>query len=145
MKRNGCFYLGENQEGLHVYLQKPSWDCGWYWGFGYVKEFRGKKQDYETHTHFDSLFLEHNIFDSYKRYFKTSVLNDEKIWLLLGFMKEFYISKNYAELLQYGNYITSKAKNILDDKNKEANQKEAERINKVLLPELFEKIECLFI
>ena len=58
-------------------------------------------------------------------------------------MKEFYIMKKYAELLQYGNYITSKAKNVLEEKNEEANKKEVYRINKILLPELFKKIDKL--
>lgn len=58
-------------------------------------------------------------------------------------MKEFYISTRYAELLQYGNYITSKAKCFLDDKNKKENEREIKRINKIILPELFQKIENL--
>ena len=55
-------------------------------------------------------------------------------------MKEFYVMEKYSELLKYGNYITEKAKNITEEKNKEENKKEYERINKILMPELFKKI-----
>src|SRR5687767_15009990 len=41
---------GENSTRNRVYLEKHKWDCGWYWGFGYI----GNRA---WHTHFDSLFL----------------------------------------------------------------------------------------
>ena len=140
--REECYLLGKRKEdGKKTYLVSPSWDCSWYWGFGYIQTYTTR--DIYDHQHFDNLFLEDNIFDSFKNYFQETTLNDEEIWELLGYMKEFYTMKEYAELLQYGNHITSKAKNILEDKNKEANKKEVERINKILLPELFRKIDKL--
>ena len=33
------YLLGINQENEKVWLEKPSWDCDWYWGFGYVEIF----------------------------------------------------------------------------------------------------------
>lgn len=27
------YLLGINKEGKHIWLEEPSWDCGWYWGF----------------------------------------------------------------------------------------------------------------
>lgn len=136
------YLLGKRKEdGKKVYLVAPSWDCNWYWGFGYIETY-GKKYIYD-HQHFDNLFLKEDIWDSFKEYFVETTLNDSEIWQLLGYMKEFYVMQEYAELLQYGNHITSKAKNILCEKNQEANKQETERINETLLPELFEKIDKL--
>lgn len=133
------YLLGiRKEDNKKVYLAKATWDCKWYWGFGYVNTFTPR--DIYDHQHFDSLFLKNNIFDSFKEYFKQTTLTDDEIWLLLGYMKEFYIAGKYAELLRHGNYITSRAVSFTEEKNKEANQKEIERINKILLPELFEKI-----
>ena len=136
------YLLGKRKEDeKKVYLVAPSWDCNWYWGFGYVQTY-GKK-DLCDHLHFDGLFLKETIFDSFKEHFIETTLNDNEIWQLLGYMKEFYVMEKYAELLQYGNHITSRAKNILCEKNQESNKQEIERINKTLLPELFEKIDKL--
>lgn len=137
-----CYLLGKRKEdGKNIYLVAPSWDCNWYWGFGYIRAYT--KYDIYDHQHFDSLFLKNDIFDNFKNYFQETVLTNDEIWELLGYMKEFYIMQKYAELLQYGNYVTPKAKNILEEKNKEANEKETERINKTILPELFKKIDKL--
>ncbi len=133
------YLLGiRKEDDKKVYLTKATWDCDWYWGFGYVNTFTPR--DIYDHQHFDSLFLKNNIFDSFKKYFKQTTLNDNDIYILLNYMKEFYICQKYAEVLRYGGYITSIAPSITEPKNKEANQKEIERINKILLPELFEKI-----
>ena len=138
------YFLGIRKEDKkRVYLIKESWDCNWYWGFGYIQTFF--RNDIYDHQHFDNLFLKKDIFDSFKNYFETTPLTNDEIWQLLGYMKEFYVAQQYAELLQYGNYITSKAKCFLDDENIETNKKEVERINKKILPELFKKIEKLFI
>lgn len=133
------YFLGIRKEDKkRVYLTAASWDCDWYWGFGYINTFQ--KNDTYEHYHFDSLFLKNNVFDSFKEYFIETPLSDNEVWQLLGYMKEFYIMKKYAELLQYGNYITSDAISILEEKNKEQNEKEVKRINKILIPELLEKI-----
>ena len=40
MSAFSCFYLlGRDEEGINYWLEEPSWDCGWYWGFGYVETY----------------------------------------------------------------------------------------------------------
>lgn len=139
------YLLGEDKEGIKYWLVEASWDCGWYWGFGYIETYTNNKKpenarDINSYQHFNSLFLKENILDGYHDFFVKSTLSDEEIWKLLGYMKEFYVCNEYTELLQYGNHITSSAKNIKEEENEEANKKESERINKKLLPELFKKI-----
>ena len=36
VKEKNDILLRSRKEGERVYLSKHSWDCGWYWGFGYV-------------------------------------------------------------------------------------------------------------
>lgn len=137
------YYLGKRKEdGKKVYLISPSWDCGWYWGFGYVETFT--KNDIYDHQHFDTLFLKENIFDSFINYFDEINIKRDDVWLLLSYMKEFYIMQQYAELLKHGGYISTRAISILDEKNKQQNEQEYKRINETLLPELFEKIKKIF-
>ena len=33
------YLLGKDEDGVKWYLRKPTWDCGWYWGFGYLDSF----------------------------------------------------------------------------------------------------------
>ena len=34
------YLLGKDAEGVKYWLESPSWDCGWYWGFGYVETYQ---------------------------------------------------------------------------------------------------------
>lgn len=35
------FLLGCDSENIMYWLKSPSWDCGWYWGFGYIRSENG--------------------------------------------------------------------------------------------------------
>lgn len=133
------YLLGKEREtGNFVYLTSATWDCDWYWGFGYIETY--SKNDIDEHRHFYDLFLKNNLYYSFKDFFSETPLNDNEIYELLGYMKEFYTMSKYAELLRFGNYITSRAISIKEEKNEEKNLKEYNRINKILMPELFNKI-----
>ena len=140
------YLLGANDEGVKYWLEAASWDCEWYWGFGYVETYTNNKnpektRDIKSHQHFDGLFLNKGISpEDFKKVLPNTPLSDREIWILYGYMEEFYTMREYADLLHRGNNITSKAKSIKEEKNEESNKKEYERINKILLPELFEKI-----
>ncbi len=38
------YLLGKDSEGISYWLEAPSWDCGWYWGFGYVETYRSNRK-----------------------------------------------------------------------------------------------------
>ena len=139
------YFLGRDENGENYWLEAASWDCGWYWGFGYVETYTNNNnpelsRDINSHRHFDGLFLKENIFDGFHNALVETPLNNSEIWELLGYMKEFYIMREYSDLLNSGNRITSKAKNIKEEENETENKKEYKRINEKLMPELFEKI-----
>jgi hypothetical protein len=140
------YLLGINQDGEYVYLEKESWDCGWYWGFGYLHTFSNNKcpersRDLNSHQHFDSLFLKGPACarDMFKKYFKSTVLTESEIWELCDYMKTFYTLKSVAELFKHGySYQTEKAK--IDNLQLPEQQ---DLVNKVWLPEVFKRIEKL--
>lgn len=138
--------LGTDQNGRKLFLVAPSWDCGWYWGFGYVETYTNnshpeRSKDIASHNHFDSLFGTNcNLYDGFKRIIKDSTLSDNELWKLCDYMRTFYCLQETAEVLGRGySHYTEKAKlDIIKD------EAYAERINKVVLPELFKHIEELF-
>ena len=140
------YLLGVDREGDYVWLEKESWDCNWYWGFGYLHTFTNnlhpeRAKDLASHFHFDSTFFNKQScsFEVFKEYFKESVLTDDELWQLLDLMRTYYALKASAEIFGCGySRYTKKAK---IDKLKSVETEDA--INKSLLPEVFKKIEEL--
>lgn len=133
-----------------IYLQKPSWDCGWYWGFGYLHGHPRNNRTWLTHTHFDSVFFDDgnctptefkgvSAWDRFHKFDKCT-LSDDEFWLLLDYMKTFYTLKEAAAVFgRGGSHYTARA-NDAKIKNTEL----SDHINKDILPALFKKIDALF-
>lgn len=135
------YLLGKDKEGVLYWLEQASWDCDWYWGFGYVENYTNNKQphlsrDKNGHQHFDGLFLERNIYDSFKELLVETPLTNNEIWQLLELMKTFYTLRKTSELYHLGgsHITTNNIKDLLK------NEEEENRINKELLPKLFEEV-----
>lgn len=140
------YLLGTDKNGRKLFLVEPSWDCGWYYGFGYVETYTNntdpeRSRDIASHNHFNYLFGNNcNLYDGFKGIIKDSTLDDDEIWKLIDYMKTFYCLSETAEVLKRGySHYSERAKlDIVKD------EVYAERINKVILPELFKHIENLF-
>lgn len=154
-------YLGRTKDGTDkVFLEDFSWDCGWYWGGGYIG-------NNNFHCHFDGCFLDvpderghplgrfttpWNEKAKVKGYVVLrngcaiwegieTFLNDvpEHIknnwWRIKDLFKQFYTLKNAAEVYQYGGRCSDKGRT-----EKEINKKMANAINKhiekVIIPEI---------
>lgn len=141
-------FIGENN-GEKIYLTSPSWDCGWYWGFGYL----GNKN---SHYHIDGLkkhktynfekkcfeYEFTNLFDGFKKHFgNTLVIRDSQLWTLCELLQTFYTLKETAEVLSKGgsHYTSNPAK------DKIINKTEVNRINNEVLPAIFEEIYKILI
>ena len=145
-----------------IYLTGFKWNCGWYWGGGYI----GNKN---MHTHFNSCFLEcpdsrghslGNFYDSWTKlpdYLKEEgvlrISNGAAVWEDLSFFlddaqyntnqwqrikdlyKQFYIYRDAAEAFQYGGHCTP-----TDRSKKEVNKRKAKSVNdhieSVIIPEI---------
>lgn len=141
------YLLGADAEGTKYWLEAPSWDCDWYWGFGYVEtytnnDYPNRSRDINSHQHFDSLFLNDskvNAFDAFKEFFKETTLSEKEIWLLIDYMYSFYALKRAAGILSMGySHMTEKAK--LSEVQSTGMSKE---INEKILPAIFKQIDIL--
>lgn len=140
------YLLGKDKDGINYWLVAPSWDCGWYWGFGYVRTYTNnrcpeKSKDMRSHQHFGHLFLNENASarDAFKDFFAETPLTDDEIWQLVDYMKTFYTLKSVAQLFKYGHSWQSEKAKIDALENEET----ADLVNKSWLPEVFKRIEAL--
>lgn len=140
------YLLGRDKEGTNYWLEEPSWDCGWYWGAGYIETYTNNRcpersKDINSHQHFDSLFLNGPkcARDMFKDFFVETPFTDDEIWELVDYMKTFYTLKEVAELFKHGySWQTEKAK--IDELQ---SQEQNDLVNKTWLPEVFKRIKAL--
>ncbi len=85
--------------GEKIYLTKHSWDCDWYWGFGYI----GNK---DLHTHFNIVFLETTRYTP-KEIFDTCIFDSKTWWVLRDLFVQAYALKKAAEIYQHGGHQTT--------------------------------------
>ena len=62
------YLLGEDQDGIKYWLQSPSFDCGWYWGFGYIMTYTNNRRpdlakDIDSHQHIEGLLGQQYTYD----------------------------------------------------------------------------------
>ena len=143
------YLLGKDANGQKHWLDSPSWDCGWYWGFGYIHTFTNNNhpemsRDISSHYHFDSFRKDANgraccLYDGIKAALSELTVNDKELWTLCELMQTFYTMREYADLLNRGgaHYTTNPQRETI------RNEKEEKRINEVVLPKIFDEIEKL--
>lgn len=114
-----------------IFLSPPSWDCGWYWGFGYL----GNKN---CHYHLDELNKDYNLYDGIKNHFGDSFIikDDDDIWTFAELIQTFYNLQESAEVFGRGgsHYTTNPCKDII------INKEVVTTINNIIIPTIFEEI-----
>jgi len=142
------FLIGIDTNGENVWLEAASWDCGWYWGFGYIERYTNNNHpdmasDISSHTHWDTKIVGKQDNRDYIHHlnenplFSQTVLTDSESWKLAELMKTAYTLKGSAEMFRRGvSHITSDEQEtgIVQRKNY------AKEINEVILPKLFKLI-----
>ena len=155
------YLLGIDKDGYGVWLQEPSWDCEWYWGFGYIERYTNKMhpelaRDIDSHTHWDSGIVgEHEYYDTESQTWKkteynhhlndnttlkATTLTDNESWKLAELMKTYYSLRESASVFGKGGSNVSSSE-IEQDIVKRV--KWATEINEVILPKLFKEIDKL--
>ena len=144
------YLLGRDEYGTNYWLEEPSWDCGWYWGFGYVETYTNNKhpelsRDINSHQHIDSSFMGkvngsseyiHNIFDAPLLRGGTTFTEKEG-WELSELFSQFYTLKKAAALFHGGKSNVSNTACTHDlNKCKEI----YEFINENMMKAIFERI-----
>lgn len=82
-----------------IWLTRHSWDCDWYWGFGYI----GNKN---LHTHFKNVFLGHSMCTP-NLIFESTRINENTWWILRDLFIQAYGLKSCAEIYHYGGHQTT--------------------------------------
>lgn len=139
-----AFLLGEDASGTRYYMEKFSWDCGWYWGGGYVETYTNNKnpersRDIQSHQHFDGLFLNdrrENGFDKFNGFFSKTPYTEKEVWQICELMKTFYICREYSDTIHRGGarYTTNPAADIIKS------EAEYNRVNNEVIPAIAEAL-----
>lgn len=138
-----CYLLGKDADGVYYWLEQSKFDCGWYWGIGYVETYTNNKypnrsRDINSHTHFDGMFFNKKkcSYDVFKEFFVETTLTDKETWVFLELMKSLYTLRQYSDLLHIGgaHFTTNPCKNAIQ------NETEYNRINNEVIPALLNEV-----
>lgn len=137
------FLLGQDEDGTKYFLEEARFDCGWYWGIGYVETFTNNRnpalsKDIRSHTHFDSLFFNRKVngYEAFKALLPDNPFSDRELWEILELMRSAYIARRYSDMLHCGgaNYTSNPAKGVISC------EAEYNRINNDVIPTILGKL-----
>ena len=102
-----------------IYLSKHTWDCSWYWGFGYIG-------NHNLHAHFTT-FLRDGAGYGIDKVFSHTKLTDNNWWTILEMFSSAYKLREAADLYNRGgSHITTNlcawdltSKSVSDSLNKD--------------------------
>ena len=127
--------------GEKYWLEKATFDCGWYWGVGYVEHYTGNGAGDKTwrgHSHFDYLFLKgpsdcKTMFDNF---FEETPFTGDEIWKILELMQSVYTCRRYSDMLYTGgSHITRNPMSHVI-----TNKEEYGRLNNGVIPLLLNEL-----
>ena len=135
--RKDVYLLGEDGEGIKYWLEAPSWDCGWYWGFGYIKSYEqnhapSKARDIDSHQHAGDFHKK--WWNDEKAILKITTFTEKEGWELSELFARFEILRECAGLFGQGGAQISSTDDYL---KQEAWVKE---INEKLIPETTRRV-----
>ena len=123
------YLLGKDIDGVEYWLEKASWDCDWYWGFGYIESKYG-------HEHADNFLSEwFTGWNGSKSRLVETTFNEKEGWELCELLEQFYTLKETAEYFGRGKANCANTE-IADYKKPEL----VKEINEVRMPVIFKRI-----
>lgn len=145
------YLLGRDRNGIKYWLEAPSFDCGWYWGAGYVETYRqnwqpSKARDIQSHEHANNEFKLFNSSGSQYNSNDTDIFTGDFLlvktftekegWQLRELFAIFYhLKANAAFFGRGGMHITS------TDIGKSFTDREmAYHINRAMIPQVLKGI-----
>lgn len=78
--------------GETIYLSKHTFDCGWYWGFGYIGNSR-------CHYHFETFLKDAKLASEL---FESPNISDRDWWVIRDLFVQAYAIKKTAEVYKHG-------------------------------------------
>lgn len=135
------YLLGKGKDGAYYWLEAATWDCGWYWGLGYVETYTSPlnpaaSRDILSHQHFSELFLEGKSYNEFVEFFEEATLTDKEIWVLLELMQSLCTARKYSDMLHTGgaHFTKNPCHGLIQCKA------EYDRINTILIPAMLQKV-----
>lgn len=143
-------FFGISRESKEtIYIYKPTFDCGWYWSFGYLgrSNLHYHLSSYKDHSYIITLQdgtielvterRNFNMYDCLSADYELAPAIKKNLWQFCELAKTAYALKQTAEVLGRGgsHYTTNPCCDIIK------NSKEVDRINKEVLPAIFNKIQ----
>ena len=99
-------YLGRHRVDGPTYLEKHAWDCGWYWGFGYIGNDH-------CHWHIEALIKHPGTYEpkwtNIDFHFDSTWITQEQWWILRDLFISAYALQKAAEVYRLGGHQTGKA------------------------------------
>jgi hypothetical protein len=147
IKGNNKVTLGiRKEDGVTIYITKPSFDCGWYWSFGYLgnknehyhlKDYQSKTisiKDSEDKFHIFEQKRNLNMFDALREDYELNPCIEENLWQFCELAATVYTLKETAEVFGRGgsHYTSNPCFNVI------INKAEVKRINEIVLPEVLQ-------
>lgn len=126
------FILGER-----LAFEKHSWDCDWYWGFGYIGNAN-------LHTHaevFTKDLLWHSVDDVFEDHIFDS---DDSFWVFKDLLVQAYALSKASHVYKSGGYCTTRkgVTDVIIDKAMETRvNKDLEKVLNTLWEFLLEQSE----
>lgn len=150
-KRNGieCYLLGETSDGLKVWLPKDSWDCGWYWGFGYVQTRNSHSHakgtlygEIETYDKEKKCHIRETIYNAYDApILEITTFTKEEGYQLTDLFKQYYIAMKYAELLRHRcAWVTQSVVGMVNYGTEDERENKIKEINKTIIPDIMNAV-----
>lgn len=146
-------FFGTNKEtNERIYISKPSWDCDWYWGFGYLGNknchyhldaYQSKDQCFKLEDGSYKVLTEKRNICMYDALLEDYNLNPKikkNLWEFCELVLTAYTLKKTAETLGRGgsNMTTNPCADLIK------NPEEVKRINEVVLPAVFNKLNEIY-
>ena len=135
---NKKYYLIGRKDGEDLYLEAASFNCGWYWGIGYVETFTNRKRpersaDISCHTHFNTLFP---TWKAFVDNLDDTPFTERERWQIYEIMECLYTARNYSDMIHRGSahYTNNDAADIIKD------DAEYKRINETVIPALLKNL-----
>jgi len=141
------YLLGEDVAGTRYWLEAPSWDCGWYWGFGYVETYTNnrnpqKSRDIDSHQHIRGMFGKEIEGKYIYNIYNTPLLahpafSEKEGWELTELFTQFYLLREMADF----SHREAPGCNVTKSPVNHGNLSELnEKINSEMIPRITDKI-----
>lgn len=108
------FFGTRKSDNTRIYITKPSFDCDWYWSFGYLgnKNEHYHLESYQQKTHFFKLETGEfkliteqrniNMYDALLADYALNPIIELNLWTFCELAKSIYTLKEAAELFHRG-------------------------------------------